>query len=449
MSETEQFDEVAQGDPSDTDFVEHLVEAIRGLAALGRPSTGKDRSRIRVERGLPRTVFSYLAKKKLGIIVPTGKAEDERTLIPEVAELAEEPERLLTYLWERVGMGRGGRRQPSVYVAAIHDVLRAWAAERQLAVETDGRGHILASSRDWKTILWYSLQSEADRWIAPADRHRWVHHMRSSQCFALNLFGPLKLGLPWATEIWASHFPGATIVEFEYPTTGDPLLETKPPERLSRTRADVRLDASSGDTWLVEVKLTEPEFGPCSAGHDPDNELQPTSCRVEFRNLQILQESCYLHRIGRAYFPMLVRPDSLIDPTKLAQHGVKTCPLRQDLYQIIRNLLLVQHIRAKEKRHARFAVVAPSRNLNPSLHEVGGRERDLNQFLRSILKDTKQDAAKFVDFAGVVEMATKRPEPLAQDWGMFMSQRYLAPLAAGRRAVLDTEGRRNHSYPVC
>jgi len=93
--------------------------------------------------------------------------------------------------------------------------------------------------------------------------------------------------------------------------------------------------------------------------------------------------------------------------------------------------------------------VAPSRNLNPSLHEVGGRERDLNQFLRSILKDTKQDAAKFVDFAGVVEMATKRPEPLAQDWGMFMSQRYLAPLAAGRRAVLDTEGRRNHSYPVC
>jgi hypothetical protein len=442
MNETEQSDKVAQGDPSDADFIEHLVEAIGRLAALGRPSTEKDRSIIRAERDLPRTVFSYLAKKQF--ILPTGDQEKERKLAPEIAALASEPDRLLTYLWERVGMGRGGRRQPSVYVAAIHDVLRAWAAERHLDVETDGRGHILASSRDWKSILWGPLQSEADRWIKPSDRHRWLHHMRSSQSFALNLFGPLKLGMPWAAEIWASHFPGTTSVQFEYPTTGDPLLETKPPERLSRTRADVRLDAPSGDTWLVEVKLTEPEFGSCSAGHDPENELQSASCRAEFRSLQILQESCYLHRIGRAYFRMLERPDSLIDPAKLAPHGTQTCPLRQDLYQIVRNLLLVQSIRANEQRHARFAVVAPSRNLNPSLHEVGGREHDLTLFLRSILKATEQGAAKFVDFAGVVEEATKRSEPLAHDWGLFMNQRYLSPLAAGRRAVLDTEAQRSH-----
>src|SRR5262249_49912529 len=131
--------------PSDTDFVDHLIEAIRGLAALGRSSTRRDRSQIRAERGLPRPVFAYLAKKRL--IVPDGQHSDDRKLAPEVAELTGDSERLLTYLWERVGTGRGSRRQPSAYIAAVHEELRTWAATRGLEVEADGRGHILASSR--------------------------------------------------------------------------------------------------------------------------------------------------------------------------------------------------------------------------------------------------------------------------------------------------------------
>jgi hypothetical protein len=262
--------------------------------------------------------------------------------------------------------------------------------------------------------------------------------MRSSQCFALNLFGPVKLNAPWAFDVWSSYFPGVRAVDFEYPREGDPLDETKPRGYTARTRADVRLDASGDDTWLVEVKLTEPEFGPCSAGHDRANHLRLSSCDAEFRSLEVLSESCYLDRLGRRYFSMLTAADSLVDAAKLAQYAGHGCPFRGDLYQIMRNLLLVQHIRATERRRARFAVVAPSRDLNPTLHEAGGGggEPGLARVLRSVLKDHEKDASFVVDFAAVIEAAERRSEREAQEWGAFVRERYLAPLAAGRRAVL-------------
>ena len=106
--------------------------------------------------------------------------------------------------------------------------------------------------------------------------HKWAHHVRSSQAFAVNLFAPLSehavatlLGSTFATEVVSAEPP-----TFEYSDPMDELHEAAGPHG-HRTQVDVLLEGQSVHgpiTLLVEVKLSETDFGWCSAATSVAND---------------------------------------------------------------------------------------------------------------------------------------------------------------------------------
>lgn len=109
--------------------------------------------------------------------------------------------------------------------------------------------------------------------------HRMVGHVRSSQAFALNLFAPLSD---------AARVRVAAAVGIDAATVGEPRFEwSDPDDRLGElthasphaTQVDVVLDcvAVSGEktALLIEVKLSEDDFNPCSAWLSPKNDCLP------------------------------------------------------------------------------------------------------------------------------------------------------------------------------
>ena len=105
--------------------------------------------------------------------------------------------------------------------------------------------------------------------------HRYVLHVRSSQAFALNLFGPLRHdGI--LTVLHALGLPAvdADPPEFEYEDPTRALAEGSPGSK-HQTQVDVVLRGRAADqrrlVALIEVKLTETDFSGCSAYTNPTN----------------------------------------------------------------------------------------------------------------------------------------------------------------------------------
>ena len=118
--------------------------------------------------------------------------------------------------------------------------------------------------------------------VANGLAHRMVGHVRSSQAFALNLFAPLddaaRVGVAAAVGIEA-----ATVSEprFEWSDPEDHLGE-RTHASPHATQVDVVLDcvAASGKTTalLIEVKLSEDDFNPCSAWLSSKNDRLDVCC---------------------------------------------------------------------------------------------------------------------------------------------------------------------------
>jgi hypothetical protein len=308
----------------------------------------------------------------------------------------------------------------------IRASLREFAVREKLPV--DNTGYILAKRSDWQENLWLPLQKRlSPRW---QDLHLWIHHLQSSQAFAFNLFGPLQLRQKWAQAAWGEIFPSVEKVAFEYPVDGDPLGETEEGGQGHRTRVDVRVDFGGNRTALVEVKFTEPSFGPCGAGHERDQAHLKSACRAGGVTLRSLAGTCFLsqHK-SRSYFPMLLAADSIIDCVGLEKHGKRECPLRGGLYQVVRNLLMVDDIAREEGRRTEFVVAAPGPSANRSLHSRRSLYgcSTMDDFLRSVVRPDDHHRVRFIDFERIVARAAAEGGE-AKEWASYMDRKYSAAL---------------------
>jgi hypothetical protein len=114
--------------------------------------------------------------------------------------------------------------------------------------------------------------------VAPAGlAHKWLTNVRSSQLFALNLFANLdpagRISLAEDADLYGIEQVGPLV--FEYRDEADRLREPMGPSG-HRTQVDVLYrcydDAGAVHLLLIEVKLSEPDFGGCSAWDSPDND---------------------------------------------------------------------------------------------------------------------------------------------------------------------------------
>jgi len=342
-------------DLSDADFSLQVHGLLEQLVRLDRPSFRKDRRQILDALQIGSGHSRFLAYHH-AIEPPRGK-DSKKT-----------DERLVTHIGEKWLSNPDTIPLPQATAARqrhIRSSLREFAAREQLPVGKTG--YILASRQDWEQNLWLPLRNHrlSPRW---QDLHLWIHHLQSSQAFAFNLFGPLQLRRDWAQAAWAEVFPSVEGIVFEYPAKGDPLAETARGQP-HRTRVDVRVDFDGNRTALVEVKFTESGFGPCGAGHDRNEAHLKSACRLGGATVRSLAGTCFLaQQRKRGYFSMLLEPGSIVSGPGLEKYGTGGCPLRGGLYQVVRNLLMVDVVAREEDRRTEFVVAAPGPSANRSLH---------------------------------------------------------------------------------
>lgn len=162
------------------------------------------------------------------------------------------------------GALRRAGNTPPRWAHRLDTHLGAWASEHGLAMRTTH--HIKDPLDNLTTTSQASYRHLATQQLL----HHQIAHLRSSQAFALNLLAPLD------ADGWARLLQGRIPVDieqaepavFEFQDTDDHLGEaTIASPHTTQTDALVRITAPQGHRHvvLIEVKLSEPAFGTCSA----------------------------------------------------------------------------------------------------------------------------------------------------------------------------------------
>lgn len=209
--------------------------------------------------------------------------------------------------------------------------------------------HISAASRP----IW-------DQLSAAGRLHRWARHVRSSQAFAINLFGSLapSAHARLLSDVFEQPITAPSI-EFEFEDPDDRLGEATP-ARPHRTQVDVVLrgERSSGSTvaLLIEVKLSEDDFGHCSAFESERNDTRQV-CRTSgafggdpHRCFQLRNHDTGPRRNYDQYLPP--------PPTQPPTPPACGCWYRTSASQPMRNLALAGVLAADGDTDARFALTA-------------------------------------------------------------------------------------------
>jgi hypothetical protein len=192
--------------------------------------------------------------------------------------------------------------------------------------------------------------------------HRWVRHVRSSQAFALSLFAPLSGA---GSRRVLAHL-GLNVVEvepvvFEFEDHQDRLAEASPRSQ-HRTQVDVVLRGTTADgdrvAAFIEVKLSELDFGSCSAFESPDNASRATCSSPGLFGGD--PGSCFQlqnHGRGRRHYDAYL-PEPTVSGSPSDDGG---CLVRGGRNQPMRNLALAHLLVAKgELDGAVYALCAPS-----------------------------------------------------------------------------------------
>lgn len=189
--------------------------------------------------------------------------------------------------------------------------------------------------------------------------HRFARHIRSSQTFAVNLFG----GLPEASlkEILSAFFGPVSHAEkpmFEFEDALDRLRESVPYGQ--RTQVDVVLRGNTQTgrrvALLVEVKLSEVDFGNCSGATDELNDT-PHLCGTSGAFGSDPQNCFKLRNHGAAERRTYDRYLAVADLSP----GVRAegCWFRTSAYQPMRNVALAGVLRQEDGIDTLVAVCAP------------------------------------------------------------------------------------------
>lgn len=180
--------------------------------------------------------------------------------------------------------------------------------------------------------------------------HRWARSLLSSQCFAVNLFGPMKHNSTLAKEVFLNLITHRTLesddtvnVSFEYTPTRGPkwLGETRQPTQIDVCFTIQRFNQFIG-YLLIEVKFTESEFGSCrgaaeSTPKKPGNP-NPSWCLDLQSVIANPKERCWMadtKENGRRYWEYMLSPDAPFHFSTSAP-----CPFRHSLYQLMRNQVM-------------------------------------------------------------------------------------------------------------
>lgn len=262
--------------------------------------------------------------------------------------------------------------------------------------------------------------------------HQLARSLKSSQCFGLNLFGPLAEKPILAKRVLENLLPHRKLEEDDAVTVCFEHTPQDAPEWLGEkdqpTQVDVFFTITRREKpigyLLVEVKFTEPEFGSCRGAvpPKPTKPGNPDSSRC--LNLQSVLENpknmCWMAEPGngRRYWSFL-----LSAATPFTFTSAMACPFRQSLYQLMRNqVLAIALVQNTSADWAEFGVcLHPGNTEVRQLTDAVSGHTDALEAFNSILPDKKKIIEIFP--SSIIELARDNDPALSQ-WADWIISRY-------------------------
>jgi len=299
--------------------------------------------------------------------------------------------------------------------AGIDDEQRETAGNRPWVLKPEFKSRNLYDQRWWRHIV--------------GKEHRWARALTSSQCFAVNLFGPLAESPRTARDVFTRLVP-------ERPLSSDAVvavaLEHTPcdaprwlGEKGQPTQVDVFFTVSRNRRpvahLLVEVKLGERKFGSCRGAKTGGPNQAPERCRKLGSILDAPEQWCWLAETqGRRYWELMMQPGSSFRFDGLSSDD--TCPFRDGIYQLMRNQVLAEALAGNtEAEWADVGVcIHPLNRGVLALAEPIAGEGDILPAFRSISSARIHELDPRTVLGAAVES-----DPSLEDWADWMRQRYL------------------------
>ena len=312
--------------------------------------------------------------------------------------------------------------------------------EHQIAwAHTNGLDHLLQKRNDSQPPWVLKREHKArnlhnETWWQhiKGKEHIWARSLLSSQCFAVNLFGPLAESPILAKQVLEKLLSHRTLgkddvvtVRFEHTPEGtrEWLGENDHPTQVDVFFTVTRKEKPIG-YLLVELKFREPEFGSCR-GADKSTSKEPgnpdsSRCLNLHAVLKNPKQMCWMAEPGngRHYWDFML---SAATPFKFA--SVMACPFRQSLYQLMRNqvlaLALVQNTSAE---WAEFGVcLHPGNEEVLQLTDAVAGHTDAVKAFNAILPQNM----KIINIlpADIIKLA-RGNDPVLSEWGDWMIARY-------------------------
>jgi len=218
----------------------------------------------------------------------------------------------------------------------------------------------------------------------PFRKHNFFNHMVSSQAANVNLFLPLlyhpeadhilrqlkpdfaslatdHLDHGYCLEFWGGNFDESV------PRTGP--LGDKHGSHGTDSDIAIAYRNHSGELclWLIEHKLCEDGFTPCSGPESEDRNRARHDCASSFADIVQNKSTCFHHDFKRRNYWDITERNRDVFPNHA---GFAQCPFQGGLNQLWRNLLLALALEQNESQpyvHAYFSVV--KHPANPHLQD--------------------------------------------------------------------------------
>ncbi|MHB1355939.1 MAG: PGN_0703 family putative restriction endonuclease [Anaerolineae bacterium] len=218
----------------------------------------------------------------------------------------------------------------------------------------------------------------------PFKSHHYLGHMASSQAACANLFLPILQDPQIAARVLSVIKPDLNKIATDYLDHGFRLEFWDEPEnalndhnKTTGTDADIAIayydHHGELNLWLIEHKLTEPEFTVCGGFKSPKRKrpfaCEPASAIIDDNSL------CYYHgKCGYRYWDITLQANWLFQVERMREY--KVCPFKGGMNQLWRNQLLATALESSTSamwpyKKVYFSVVYHPRNesLLPTIAE--------------------------------------------------------------------------------
>jgi hypothetical protein len=262
--------------------------------------------------------------------------------------------------------------------------------------------------------------------------HQWLSSLISSQCFAVNLFGPLADNAGLACTVLKRFLPDRNLTPEDQVSLA---FEQTPAgasqwlgERGLSTQVDVLFTVRRGGRpigfVLVEVKFTEAKFSGCRGwkkSKSGERRKLDSQCLDLLGIIRDPSHRCWMvEHEGRRYWELMSAENSSIQLQHLP--AGTPCPFRHGLYQIMRNRVLADCMRREllaEWADVAVCIHPDNKGVRQEREQVAGSSKTVEQFQAIASPRALRDW-------NVCELLDSTVAAGASvEWGDWMKRRYM------------------------